>query len=155
VNPERLRLEWISAAEGTRFAEVMNDFSKNLKALGPLGKGEGIDDSGLKFKLEALKNLIPYIKLVERERLRVPFKSIEACNTFFTSEAFDRLFQELIAEKLEMSQIMALLREKPLSTGEISEMLDVDSSEVTIHLNRSARQGLINFDESLKRFVHV
>ena len=34
VNPERLRLEWISASEGMRFAEVMNDFSKKLKALG-------------------------------------------------------------------------------------------------------------------------
>jgi len=155
VNPERLRLEWVSAAEGTRFAEVMNDFSKNLKALGPLGKGEGIDDSGLKFKLEAVKNLIPYIKLVERERLRVPFKSVEACNEFFTSDEFDRLFQELIGDKLEISQIMALLRERPLSTGEISEILGVDSSEVTIHLNSSARQGLINFDESRKCFVHV
>jgi len=73
VNPERLRLECISASEGIRFAEVMNDFSKKLKALGPLGKGEGIDENGLKFKLEAVRNLIPYIKLVERGRLGVRF----------------------------------------------------------------------------------
>ena len=26
VNPERLRLEWVSAGEGIRFAEVMNEF---------------------------------------------------------------------------------------------------------------------------------
>ena len=74
VNPERLRLEWVSASEGIRFAEVMNDFSRKLKELGPLGKGEGIDENGLKFKLEAAKNLVPYIKLVERERLRVHFR---------------------------------------------------------------------------------
>ena len=153
VNPERLRLEWISASEGMRFAEVMNDFSKKLIALGPLGKGEGIDENGLKFRLEAIKNLIPYIKLVERERLRVPYKSEEECNTFFTSDEFDRLFQELIGDKLEKSQIMALLRERPLSTGEISEILGIDPSEVSIHLNNSARQGLVGFDESQKRFV--
>ncbi len=155
VNPERLRLEWVSASEGMRFAEVMNDFSKRLKALGPLGKGEGIIEHGLRFKLEAVKNLIPYIKLVERERLRVPFKSEEEYNAFFTSDEFDRLFQELIVDKLEISQIMALLRERPLSTGEISEILGVDPSEVSIHLNSSARQGLVNFDESRKRFVHA
>ena len=62
----------MSGAEGIRFAEVMNDFAKKVKELGPLGKGEGIDEKGLKFKLEAVTKLIPYIKLVERERLRVP-----------------------------------------------------------------------------------
>ncbi len=153
VNPERLRLEWISASEGMRFAEVMNDFSKKLKALGPLGKGEGIDKDGLKIKLEAIKNLIPYIKLVERERLRVRFDTVEEYDEFFSSDEVNKLFQELIVDKLEMSQIMAFLREKPLSTGEISEMLGVDSSEVSIYLNRSARQGLVRFDESQKRFV--
>ena len=152
VTPERLRLEWVSASEGIRFAEVMNDFSKKVKELGPIGKSEGIDEKGLKFKLEAIKNLIPYIKLVERERLRVPFKSEEECNKFFTSDEVDRLFQELIGDKLDMSQIMALLRERPLSTGEISEILGVDPSEIAIHLNSSARQGLIEFDESQMRF---
>jgi len=70
LNPERLRLEWVSASEGIRFAEVMNDVARKVKEIGPLGKGEGIDESTLKFKLEALKNILPYIKLVERERLQ-------------------------------------------------------------------------------------
>jgi coenzyme F420-reducing hydrogenase delta subunit len=152
LNPERLRLEWVSASEGNRFAEVMNDFSKTVKKLGPLGKGEGIDKRALKFKLESITNLVPYIKLVERERLRVPFRSEEECNRFFTSDEVDRLFKELIGNKLDMSQIMALLRERPLSTGEISEILGVDPSEIAIHLNSSARQGLIEFDVSQMRF---
>jgi NADH-quinone oxidoreductase subunit E len=72
VSPERLRLEWVSASEGSRYAEVMNDFAGKLKQLGPLGKGEGIDEKNLKFKLDAVSHLVPYIRLVERERLRVP-----------------------------------------------------------------------------------
>ena len=155
LNPERLRLEWVSASEGSRFAEVMNGFSKKVKALGPLGKGEGIDGNVLKSKLEAVNNLIPYIKLVERERLRVPFKSEEECNRFFGSAEVDRLFQELIGDKLAIGQIMALLRERPLSTGEISEILGTDPSEVSVYLNSSARQGLIEFDESQMRFFPV
>ena len=31
----RLRLEWISAAEGGRFAEVINEFTDQVRALGP------------------------------------------------------------------------------------------------------------------------
>ena len=153
LNPERLRIEWISASEGMRFAEAMNDFSKRLKELGPLGKGEGINGKGLKFKLEAAADLVPYMKLVERERLRVPVKSEQAYNDFFANEEVDRLFKELIADKLEMRQIMALLRERPRSSGEISEILGLSPSEVSAHLNSSARQGLVNFDESRKRFV--
>jgi NADH-quinone oxidoreductase subunit E len=153
VNPERLRLEWLSASEGSRYAEVMNDFSKKIKELGPLATGEGLDERVLKSKLDAIYNLVPYIKLVERERLRIPDKSVEAYREFFASEDFDRLFQELIADKLEISQIMGLLREKPLTSGEISEMLEIDSSKVSVYLNSSARQGLVEFDAGQKRFV--
>lgn len=39
VDPRRLRLEWISASEGARFASVMTDFVEEIKELGhsPLG----------------------------------------------------------------------------------------------------------------------
>jgi F420-non-reducing hydrogenase iron-sulfur subunit len=36
IDPSRLRLEWISAAEGNRFAIVMDEFSEQLRAKGPL-----------------------------------------------------------------------------------------------------------------------
>jgi F420-non-reducing hydrogenase iron-sulfur subunit len=147
------------AGMGFRFSRYpfrrMNDVSKSIKELGPLGKGEGIDGNGLKAKLEAVNDLLPYIKLVERERLRVRFKTEEEYLAFFASEEFDRLFHELIADKLVISQIMSLLREKPLSTGEISEVLGLDPSEVSKCVNNSARQGLVSFDEALKRFVPV
>jgi coenzyme F420-reducing hydrogenase delta subunit len=153
LNSERLRLEWVSASEGSRFAEVMNDFSKKLKELGPLGTGEGEEAKGLKSKLEVVTDLVPYIKLVERERLRVPIKSEKEYNKFFTSDEFERLFQKLIADKFSMSRIMWLLRQKPLSTGEISEILGITPSEVIEHLSNSARQGLVRFDQEEKRFI--
>lgn len=153
VNPERLSLEWISASEGTRFAEVMNDFSAKLKGLGRLGEGENEDKDGLQAKLEVLTKLIPYIKLVERERLRVPLKSEEAYNDFFASDDFERLFQELIVDKFEIAKIMSILRGKPFSSGEISEVSGLSPSEVSMYLKNLTRQGFVNFDVSQKRFV--
>jgi F420-non-reducing hydrogenase iron-sulfur subunit len=152
LSPDRLRLEYISASEGSRYAEVMNDFSRKVKALGPLGKGEGIDETVLKRKLEAVYNLLPYIKLVERERLRVPVKSVEAYNEFFASDEFDKIFRDLVADKVELNQIMAILREKPCSVKEISEIFGVTPGEASNRLNRSAREGFIQFDESHMRF---
>jgi F420-non-reducing hydrogenase iron-sulfur subunit len=36
INPKRLRLEWISSAEGTKFAEVVREMTEELKKLGPI-----------------------------------------------------------------------------------------------------------------------
>lgn len=35
IEPERLRLEWISASEGNKFAEVVTSFVEEIKKLGP------------------------------------------------------------------------------------------------------------------------
>lgn len=35
IDPRRLRLEWISAAEGAKFARVMTDFVEEIKKLEP------------------------------------------------------------------------------------------------------------------------
>ncbi len=153
LNPERLRIEFMSGADGIILAEVTNDFVRKVKELGPLGKGERIDEKSLKLNLKAATKLIPYIKLVERERLRVPVKSEEAYNKYFTSDEVNRLFDELIGDKLSISQILLLLREKPLSTGNISEMLGLNPSEVSRHMNSSSRHGLVRYDESRKRFA--
>ena len=153
LDPERLRIEQMSSGEGIRYAELMNDFSRKLRELGPLGEGEGIGPSVLKFKLEAIKKLIPFIRLVERERLRVRFETAEEYSEYFESDEVNRLFRELIVDKLAIGQILALLRESPRSTGEISEILGMDSSEVSKHMNVCARQGYSKFDEGQKRFV--
>jgi len=100
LNPERLKLEWVSAGEGIRFAGIMNEFVPQIEKLGPLGKGQGLDEQELKTKLEAVTKLIPYIKLVLSERLRVPVRTEEAYTEFFIGEEFTRLFDESIGNNL-------------------------------------------------------
>jgi F420-non-reducing hydrogenase iron-sulfur subunit len=153
IDPRRLRLEWLASSEGMRFAEVVNDFIGEVSEIGPLGEGEGMEPDALRIKLEAITQLIPYIKLVERERLRVPEKSEAEYERFFASDEVAGLFEELVAGRLTISQIMLLLREGPLSTSEISSTLDLSPSEVSRHLSTSARQGLVRYDEREKRFA--
>jgi coenzyme F420-reducing hydrogenase delta subunit len=153
LNPDRLRIETMSAGEGNLFAEIMSDYGKKVKELGPLGKGEGIDEKTLKAKLEVVTNLVPYIRLVERERLRLPVKSEEEIYKFFTSDEFNRLFDETIGEKLAISQIISLLREEPLTTGEIAKVLGLSPSEVSRYLNSSSRQRFVRYDEGQKRYA--
>ena len=134
INPDRLRLESVSASEGVRYAEIVAEFTDNLVEMGPLGSGDGMDQETLKLKLDAITNLLPYIKLVEREKLRVRFESREGYEGFFASDELNLLFNEMIVDKLAISQIMVLLQEKDLSPREIADNLHMSQSEVSKHL---------------------
>jgi coenzyme F420-reducing hydrogenase delta subunit len=153
IRPERLRMSFMSGAEANLFVESVNDFVKKIKELGPLGKSEGLEEKTLKLKLSSVSELIPYIRLVERERLRAPVMSEEQYHEFFASEELNRLFNETIVEKLAIGQIIALLREGPLTTPEIAQGVGLTPSEVSKHLTTSSRHRLVRYDEGLKRYA--
>jgi Fe-S-cluster-containing hydrogenase component 2 len=97
----------------------MNDFGKKVKELGPLGKGEEIDEDELKSKLEAVTKLIPYIKLVKREKLALHLDKEEEYNELFTSDEVDRLFREVISYHIDPDKCQACmicLRKCPVET---------------------------------------
>jgi F420-non-reducing hydrogenase iron-sulfur subunit len=41
IEEERLRLEWVSASEGERFAAVVRDMTERVRKLGPLNRNGG------------------------------------------------------------------------------------------------------------------
>jgi len=153
LNPDRLRIEFISGGEGIQFAEAMNDIQRKVKALGHLGIAEGIKEDTLQTKIAAVTRLIPSIRLVERERLRVSFKKREEFEAFYNSDEVNKIFDDLIADKLEISEIMSILREKPLPTGEIAERLGLSPSAVSRHMITSSRHGLVRYDVDQKCYA--
>jgi F420-non-reducing hydrogenase iron-sulfur subunit len=153
LNPERLKIEFMSGSESNIFVEGVNGFVRKVKELGPIGGGEGMDEKELKFKLDAVTQLIPYIRLVERERLRLPPMPEEEYRKFFESEELSRLFEETVGDKLAITQIVSLLREGPLSTAEIAKSLRLTPSKVSKYLNASSKQRLVRYDQSSKCFA--
>jgi F420-non-reducing hydrogenase iron-sulfur subunit len=109
LNPERLRIEFMSSAEGALFAEVMNRFGKKVKELGPLGKAEGIDPDELEAKLAEIRKLIPYIKVVKNEKLATRLENPEEYDEFFTKDEIDRLFSEVVAYYIDPEKCQACM----------------------------------------------
>ena len=155
LNPKRLRTEFMSGADGNLLAEYTDDFSRQIKELGPLGKNEGMDANLVRFKLEAARKLVPYIRLVEREKLRVPIKSKQAYTEFFESNEIDALFDEIFSDKLAISQILLLLGEKPLSTRDISARLSLNPSDVSRYMIQSSRHGMVQYDTASNCYALV
>ena len=154
LNPERLRIDFMSGADGNLLAEFSDDFAKQVKAMGPIVNGEeGMDAGTLEFNLAAARKLVPYLKLVERERLRVPKKTEQAYQTFFESEEINHLIDGILIDRLAVNQIIQLLKETPLSTSGISERLGMNPSDVSRHMNRSSNYGLVRYDTSSSCYV--
>lgn len=109
MNPDRLRLEWVSAGEGIRFAEVMNDFGRRIKELGPLGTGEGIDHDHLQSQLGEITRLVPYIKMVFEEKLALRLSSPEQYDGHFTREDIDTLFREMVSYYIDPEKCQACM----------------------------------------------
>jgi F420-non-reducing hydrogenase iron-sulfur subunit len=109
LNPERLRIEFMTSGEGLLLTEVINDFGKKVEALGPLGKGEDIDENELKSKLEEVRKLIPYIKIVKKEKLASRLENKEEYDGLFTSEEIDELFRDVISYYIDPEKCQACM----------------------------------------------
>lgn len=106
VNPQRLRVEFMSAGEGILFAEAVDEFSKQVKALGPLGSSEGADRAELGRKLSELRKLVPYIKVAKREKLaQRPVKG--EYDSLYTKEEIDQLLGEVAAYYIDPAKCQA------------------------------------------------
>ncbi len=109
LNPERLRIEFMSSAEGILFAEVMSEFGNKVNKLGPLGKAEGIEQNELKSKLAEITKLVPYIKLVKKEKLASRLENPEEYDRLFTKDEIDRLFSEVISYYIDPEKCQACM----------------------------------------------
>ncbi len=105
-----------------------------------------MDAKAVQTKLKAAMQLIPYLKLVERERLRVLEKSKQAYTKFFENYETSQLFDDVFLNKLTISQIILLLKEKPFPTSKIAKILGMTPSDVSRQMTALSRHGMVAYD---------
>ena len=66
LKPERLALNWASAAEAPLFVDLITRFTNEVKELGPLGEAEGIAIEALNLKLLSASAAVKSVKLRTR-----------------------------------------------------------------------------------------
>ncbi len=95
LNQDRLRIAFMSSGDGILFSEVVDDFTKEVRELGPLGQKEGLDRRELKEKIKEVIKLVPYIKIAKREKLERRLTSKDEYDGLFTLEEMEELFREV------------------------------------------------------------
>lgn len=93
INPERLHIEFMTSSDAQHFAETVNIFAERIRSLGSLGGKEGLSDEEIKERLYRIITLIPYIKIAEREKLRLRINNPDEWDKIFTLEYVKNLIE--------------------------------------------------------------
>ena len=144
---ERLRLEWVSAAEGQRFAQVVTEFTEQIRKLGPS------PISGEKPSETILINVQAAKEATSSSRLRVlvgrEIELTEKGNAYeekLPQEEFDSLLREAVETEFIQHKIRLLTRDKPSSVKELAETINMKPSTVLNNIVDMRRRRMIALD---------
>ena len=139
----RLRLDWISAAEGRKFADLTTEFTEELTKLGP---SPVKSDTNLRKLLDYTKQIISDFRLrwlVSRERELVEIEN--AYGEKIPEEEFEDLLEGIIDAELIRAKILNVIEKKSLSANEISHELEIPTERVLEHLIRLTDEHKVSF----------
>jgi DNA-binding transcriptional ArsR family regulator len=148
IDPQRLSLQWVSAAEAPRYVEIVTNFTEKIRSLGPLGVSEGIERDTLSSKLNAAKRFSQHEKFRWILGKRTEFaKDGNAYGEIFSEHEFNRLLDGLITEDLQVHEILQLLEKDALSVKELAQKLQLRPALVLQHISVLRRRKLVTLKE--------
>ncbi len=144
IGSERILLDWVSAGEGERFAQVIREFVEKIRQLGPLGLSEET-----KGKLHAIKASLDGEKI--RWMVGKGPELLEKENVYgerVAREKVEGVIEGTIRDELIKNRIMLLIESRPLPAMEISNTLNLKLKETLSYLVSLVGEGKIGFDPS-------
>lgn len=142
IDPERLRLEWISASQGDRFARTIKEFTKVMDEKGPIAeeKRESIE---LKAAIECASDYRLRILGAKSKEFE---ESGNRYSERFTHHEIDRLIDEAVKDEFISKKMQILMRGSPRSIKELSGELDESPPKVLKCMQDMKHLGLVELD---------
>jgi len=145
---ERFSLDWVSASEGSRFAQLVNEFNEKIINLGP----SPIKDKKLKKQLsedfDVIKSILSDSRLrtlVSRERVITTEGNVY--NEIIPKEEFEERVDNVLHNEFIRQKILIKIKSKAKSVPEISKEIQVESNKVLNHIVTLRQRGLVDLDE--------
>jgi len=142
IGEERLILDWVSAGEGQRFAQIVRSFTERIAALGPFPATRETEE-----KMRAIQTSL------ESEKIRwmagkAP-ELLEKENVYGERTDAGRVkevLEKTVREELRKNRILVLLESGTMTAKEISEKLHLSLKETLYHLVSLVGERRIDFD---------
>ena len=156
---ERLRLDWVSAAEGNRFAQIVNEFNEHIKNLGPNPIKNKKIKNKLTYDFDAIKSVLKDSRLrilVGRERKIV--NEGNAYNETIPLEKFEQVLDDAIQIEFERHKILQIISQNGKSVPEISKEVQIAPNYVLNHIVSLRQKGLVDLhevNEEIPTFISI
>jgi F420-non-reducing hydrogenase iron-sulfur subunit len=144
IESGRILLDWVSAGEGERFAQVVRQFVEKMKQLGPFDLNP-----------EAKERLRAIGASLEGEKIRWMVgkgpELLEKENVYgerVSQERIQEVIEGTIRDEFIKNRIMLLVGSKPLAAAEISKTLNLQLKDTLPYLVSLVGEGRIGFDPS-------
>ncbi len=148
INPERLLLEWVSAAEGPRFAQVITSFTEKVIELGPTATDVPKGEQELKRKLEAALNAASGEKLRWVSAKQTEFQTDgNRYGEVFTDQEIARMLDGFIKEEITLQEILILLKEHSLSVKDLAQKLELPPPHIMAQVQALRKRETIRVAE--------
>jgi len=147
LEPQRLRLEWVSASEGGRFAELVREFTSQITDLGPSPLAKNKPNPTILENILAAKHAAEEFRLrvlVGRERELVEKENVYGEDV--SQERFDKLLDEAVDAEYSRNRIHVALEKEPLSVKDLSKHLGLEPQIVLRHIVAMRRKGILRID---------
>jgi F420-non-reducing hydrogenase iron-sulfur subunit len=144
LEPDRVMLEWVSASEGQKFADVVTDFIDRIKKLGPT---PAATDPEIRLNLKAAQAAAEAYRLRalvgKEEKLE---KKGNVYGDKLSQDELDRIMGEAVELEYTRNKIKLLLKE-PMSVKELAQKLGIDSKTVLEHIVTLRQRGWVDLHE--------
>ncbi len=140
-DPRRVRLEWVSASEGQRFADLIRDFTGELEKLGPSNAGKIMNG------LVAVRNALSDFRL--RALVSNELKIVEEGNVYGDKLGKEKLLDIIYnatKQEFERSLILLLTKNNNMSVKDLSKKMNVPTDRVLEHIVVLRQKNLIAMD---------
>jgi len=145
IEPERVRLEWISAAEGEKFSKVAKEFTAKIKSLGPIPTKKSKELAEKLRAAEMASRSFRLTALVSKEYNLVTRGNVygEKLNDWELREIVDNVAEE----EFERAMILQLTKGEKLSVKDIAAMTDIPTARILSHIVELKKSNLISTEQ--------
>ena len=156
---DRVRLDWVSAAEGNRFAQIVSDFTEHIRKLGPSPV------KNKKIKKEIIDNLNAVKFALCDSRLRALVARQRDLTTdgnvygeIIPTEEFEEILDNAIENEIIRYKILEKIKKEGKSVPDIAKEIDVEPHKVLEHIVTLRARGLVDVDqinEEIPTFISI
>jgi F420-non-reducing hydrogenase iron-sulfur subunit len=151
LEPQRIRLEWNSAAEGQRFANLVNEFTEQVRAVGPSPLRASTLDAA------KLLNTRAALAAADGFRLRALVgkeeKLVTEGNVYgdkVAQDEFTKVMDEAVETEFQVHRIHIMLQERPRSVNDIAKQLGMQPRAVLSYVVALRQRGWVDITETVE-----